>query len=70
MLHDPTEATSFWSKIWSEEVGRNERASWLEVATTEMQEGISITVEDIKKWSEQDGKLEGSLPRSFSGVLV
>ena len=27
VLPDPTEATSFWSKIWSEEVGHNERAS-------------------------------------------
>ena len=27
VLPDSTEATSFWSKIWSEEVGHNERAS-------------------------------------------
>ena len=30
VLPDPTEATFFWSKIWSEEVGHIERASWLE----------------------------------------
>ena len=30
VLPDPTEATSFFCKIWSEEVGHNERASWLE----------------------------------------
>ena len=40
---DPTEATSFWSKIWSEEVDHDERASWLEdveveFSTTEVQE--------------------------------
>ena len=51
VLLDPTEATSFWSKICSEEVGHNERASWLEdveveVSTTEVQD-ISITVQDI-----------------------
>ena len=27
VLHDPTEATSFWSEIWSEKVGHNERSS-------------------------------------------
>ena len=27
VLPDPTEATSFWSKIWSEEIGHNKRAS-------------------------------------------
>ena len=27
---DPIEATTFWRKIWSEEVSHNERASWLE----------------------------------------
>ena len=53
VLPDPTEASSFWSKIWSEEVGHNERASWLEDVevefnTTEVQENISITVEDIR----------------------
>ena len=52
VLPDPTEATSFWSKIWSEEVGHNERASWLEDVevelSTEVQEDISITVEDIR----------------------
>ena len=52
MLHDKAEATSFWSKVWSEEVGHNERASWLkdvevEFSSTEVQEDISITVEDI-----------------------
>ena len=53
VLPDPTEATSFWSKIWSEEISHNERASWLEdveveFSTTEVQEDISITVEDIR----------------------
>ena len=52
-LPKPTEATSFWSKTWSEEVGRNERISWLEgveveFSTTEVQEDISFTVEDIR----------------------
>ena len=53
VLPDATEATSFWSKIWSEKVGQNERASWLEdveveFSTTEVQEDISITVENIR----------------------
>ena len=53
MLLDPTEATSFWSKIWSEGVGHSERASWLEdveveFSSTEVQKDISITVEDIR----------------------
>ena len=53
VLPDPTEATSFWSKIWSEEVGHNERTSWLEdveveFSTTEVQEDNSINVEDIR----------------------
>ena len=53
VLPDPTEATCFWSKIWLEEVGYNERASWLEdveveFSTTEVQEDISITVEYIR----------------------
>ena len=53
MLPDSTEATSFWSKIWSGEVGHHERASWLEdieveFSTTEVREHISISVEDIK----------------------
>ena len=52
MLPEPTEATSFWSKTWSKEVGLNERASWLEdvkvqFSTTESKEDINITVEDI-----------------------
>lgn len=54
MLPDPEEATqSFWSKIWSEEVSHNERASWLEdveleFSTTEEQVDINITVVDIR----------------------
>ena len=36
VLPDPTEATSFWSNIWSEEVGHNERASWLEDVEVEL----------------------------------
>ena len=53
VLPDHTEATSFWSKIWSDEVVHNEGASWLEdveveLSTTEVQEDISITVEDIR----------------------
>ena len=54
VLPDPTEATSFWSKIWLEEVvGHNERAPWLEdleveFSITEVQEDISITVQDIR----------------------
>ena len=51
VLPDSIEATSFWSKIWSEEVGHNEIVSWLEdvelaFSTTEVQEDINITVED------------------------
>ena len=39
---DPIEATTFWRKIWSEEVSHNERASWLgeveqEFSTIEVQ---------------------------------
>ena len=53
MLRDPTETTSFWSNIWLEEVGYNESASWLEdtevaFSTTEVQEDINITMEDIR----------------------
>ena len=53
VLPDPTEATSFWSKTWSEEVGHNEGASCLEevdveLSATEVQGDISITVEDIR----------------------
>ena len=53
VLPHPTEATFFWSKIWSEKVGHNERISWLEdveveFSTTEVQEEISFTVEDIR----------------------
>ena len=51
----PTETTSFWNNIWSEEVGYNESASWLEdievaFSTTEVQEDINITMEDISPW--------------------
>ena len=72
MLPDPTEATSFWSKIWSEEVGHNEGASWLEdveveLSTTEVQEDISITVENIRNGVSKTGRQR---PRSCSGVLV
>ena len=50
---DPIEATTFWRKIWSEEVSHNERASWLEeveqeFSTIEVQEDINITIEDIR----------------------
>ena len=53
MLSNPTEAASFWRKIWSGEVGHNERTSWLEdvevdFRTTEEQEDIIITAEDIR----------------------
>ena len=49
---DPIEATTFWRKIWSEEVSHNERACWLEevdqeFSTIEVQEDINITTEDI-----------------------
>ena len=44
---EPTEATTFWSGTWSEEVSHSTKASWQEdikqeVSTTEMQ-----GVEDI-----------------------
>ena len=50
---DPNEATTFWRKIWSEEVSHNERASWLdeveqEFSTIKVKEDINITVEDIR----------------------
>ena len=52
-LPDPTEITTFWRKIWSEEVSHNEQASWLEeveqkFSSIEVQEDINITVEDIR----------------------
>ena len=52
-LPDPEEATSFWSKIWSEEASYNARASWLEdveleFSTTEEQVNINITGGDIR----------------------
>ena len=50
---DSTEATTFWRKIWSEEVSQNERTSWLEeveqqFSTIKVQEDFNITVEDIR----------------------
>lgn len=50
---DPIEATTFWRKIWSEEVIHNEQASWLEqveqeFSAIEVQEDINITMEDIR----------------------
>ena len=50
---DPNEATTFWRKIWLEEVSHNERASWLDeveqkFSTIKVQEDINITVEDIR----------------------
>ena len=50
---DPVEATTFWRKIWSEEANHNEQASWLEeveqeFSTTDMQEDINITLEDVR----------------------
>ena len=52
-LPDFVEATSFWKKIWSEEVSHNEKASWLEdveleFSTTEEQADINITAGDIR----------------------
>ena len=50
---DPAEATTFWRNVWSEEVGYNEKASWLEevekeFSKTEVQEDINITLEDVR----------------------
>ena len=50
---DPTEATTFWRKIWSEEVSHNEQASWLEqieqeFSSVEVQKDINIIIEDIR----------------------
>ncbi|XP_047501186.1 uncharacterized protein LOC125047119 [Penaeus chinensis] len=50
---DPIEATTFWRKIWSEEVINNEQATWLEqveqeFSSIEVQEDINITMEDIR----------------------
>ena len=75
VLPDPTEATSFWSKIWSEEVGHNERASWLEdveveFSTTEVQEDISITVEDIRNGVSKMANWKTAGPDLVQGVLV
>lgn len=52
-LPDLAEATSFWKKIWSEEVSHSEKASWLEdvkleISTTEEQADINITAGDIR----------------------
>ena len=51
---DPIEATTFWRKIWSEEVSHNERVSWLEeveqeFSTIEVQEDINITIEVLSR---------------------
>ena len=50
---DPIEATTFWRKIWSEEIIHNEQASWLEqveqeFSSIDVQEDINITMEDIR----------------------
>ena len=47
VLPDPTEATSFWRKIWSEEVGHNERASWLETNRPD----ITLVHKDTQQWT-------------------
>ncbi|XP_037801964.1 uncharacterized protein LOC119596706 [Penaeus monodon] len=57
---DPIEATTFWRKIWSEEVIHNEQASWLEqveqeFSAIEVQEDINITMEDIRTGSRATG---------------
>lgn len=45
-LPDPTEAATFWGKIWLEEVSHNWQGSWLEKVGQEVQEDI-VTVENI-----------------------
>ena len=67
VLPDPTEATSFCSTIWLEEVGHNEKASWLEdveveFSTTEVQEDISITVEDIRNGVSKMANWKAAFP--------
>ena len=52
-LPDPTEVTTFWRTIWSEEVSHNVQASWLEkveqeFSSIEVQEDTIITVADIR----------------------
>ena len=52
-LLEPAEATTLWSRIWSEEVSYNGKASWLKdielkLSTTGTQEDIIITMEDMR----------------------
>ena len=73
MLPDPTEATSSWSKIWCEEVGHNEVASWLEdveveLSTTEVLEVISITVEDIRNGVSKMANWKAAGPDLVQGL--
>ena len=75
VLPNPTKATSFWSKIWSEEVGHNEGASWLEdveveFSTTEVQEDISITVEDIRNGVSKMANWKAAGPDLIQGFWI
>ena len=72
MLPDPTGATFFWNKIWSEEVGHNEGASWLEdaeveLSTREVQEDISINVEDIRNGVSKMANWKAAGPELVQG---
>ena len=73
MLPDPTQATSSWSKLWWEEVGHNEVASWLEdveveLSTTEVLQVISITVEDIRNGVSKMANWKAAGPDLVQGL--
>ena len=71
-LPDPEEATSFWKKIWSEEVSHNEKASWLEdveleFSTTEKQADINITAGDIRSGVSKMANWKAAGPELVQG---
>ena len=71
-LPGPEEATSFWSKIWSEEASYNARASWLEdveleFSTTEEQVDINITGGDIRSGVSKMANWKAASPELVQG---
>ena len=71
-LPDHEEATSFWKKIWSEEVSHNEKASWLEdveleFSTTEKQADINITEGDIRSGVSKMANWKAAGPELVQG---
>ena len=62
------------ARIWSEEVGHNEGASWLEdvevvLSTIDVQEDISITVEDIRNGVSKMANWKTAGPDLVQGFL-